>query len=89
MPPPPTPLSEMVDENTGAVRPPKLPVPMLMAGQRNARNRKMAPLPEDVVILPSGMAVRFKEVIIYSLLTKAHLKIQNNPSAQIVGFVLC
>ena len=64
MPPPPTPLSEMADENTGAVRPPKLPVPMLMAGQRNARNRKMAPLPEDVVILPSGMAVRFKEVIV-------------------------
>ena len=63
MPPPPTPLSEMVDENTGVVRPPKLPVPMLMAGQRNARNRKMASLPEDVVILPSGMAVRFKEVI--------------------------
>ena len=87
MPPPPTPLSEMVDENTGAVRPPKLPVPMLM----NARNRKMAPLPEDVVILPSGMAVRFKEVMnnLYSLLTKAHLKIQNNPSAQIVCFGLC
>ena len=66
MPPPPTPLSEMVDENTGAVRPPKLPVPMLMKGQRNSR--KMAlPLPEDVVILPSGMAVRFKEVMVNSL----------------------
>ena len=57
MPPPAPPLSEMVDENTGAVRPPKLPVPMLMA-----KNRKMLSLPEDVVILPSGMAVRFKEV---------------------------
>ena len=60
MPPPPPPLSEMVDENTGTVRPPKLPVPMLMANQR--ANRKMVSLPEDVVILPSGMAVRFKEV---------------------------
>jgi len=59
MPPPAPPLSEMVDENTGIVRPPKLPVPMLMANQR--ANRKMVSLPEDVVILPSGMAVRFKE----------------------------
>jgi hypothetical protein len=74
MPQPAPPLSEMIDEN-GEVHPPKVAMTALLPHQKNRRGGIV--IPEDVVVLPSGMAVRFKEE------PKSELELAAPPQVQV------